>query len=523
MRQVILRLEAIQERAKSGVSEKCAVDGCGNVKKTLEARTCSECARVYPGIAKRADRAVEDYKKTAFVYESKQNFQAMENGDQKLGPQAWKALQEEIKAAVAGQEVPDELIVRALERKHPNFSKILCQKAVGNFRKWQRFLAKVVELYDIDLWLGDDEQKAILVDQIRDCIDGTEFDHFSREVITQACYEIFPMVKNEIIRRSEELAQEVTVADCYSCHDLKGSAYEKACDISNREGRIEGYAFRKLLKAVAERMTVLRAENQKQETARWKVEQARQKLEDLEAKQATVKAGYEKSAAVRQEEKRKMDEAKAGKAEKEARRREILGGERIPIWRESDGTRFPDAYPVECVEEASLLPEPGKRVLVMLEGKVLSIAKAKNGGKVSFYDITSELVFSEPVAKAAEIAQNLFVNLSNLNKVWVVCRTVSSEAEKAFSLTLEQLADDRILAVISEKELVAEADGNTLYEKQGGQLIEVGKYRQANGQEKKVAKQAAKKMRRKKEVKQQPSDFARVIQPVPEVACQAAA
>lgn len=512
MEQVILRLKSIQERAKSGKSKKCAVDGCENEKKTLEARTCPGCTRAYPGIAKRVDQAVEDYKKTAFVYESKKNARAIAgNGSAKLGPVAWKALQQEIKTAVSGQEVPDELIVRALQRRHPEFSEALCQKAVGNFRKWQRFLSLVKEEFEIEPWLGDEGKKAILVGQIQDSLENTEFANYSREVISQACFEIFPIVRNEAILHAEKLAQEVTVADCYFCSDLKSSAYEKACEISDNHGRIEGYAFKKLLRAVAERMTGLR-----------KSVQIQKNLEALKTKKETVKAGHKQSTVARQEEKKKKTEADERKGKKEERKKKILSRSKIEAWKESNGSRLPWIIPVENKDEALCLND-GQ--LVILDGVVSNVVKANGGSKSYLKQVDFEVVFENPGASNDGAEDKApAVNLESMNQVWVVCSEISSEAEKAYILTLEQMVDDRVLAAIPEKELVAEGKGNALYEKKDGQLVEVGQYRQANGKEKKAAKDVAKKARAKKEAKQMSSDFARVVQSMSsEVACQPAA
>lgn len=515
MGNVILRLESIQERAKSGKSKKCAVDGCENEKKILEARTCPGCTRAYPGIAKRVDRAVEDYKKTAFVYESKKNARAIAgNGSAKLGPVAWKALQQEIKTAVSGQEVSDELIVRALQRRHPEFSEALCQKAVGNFRKWQRFLSLVKEEFEIEPWLGEESQKAILVGQIQDSLENTEFANYSREVISQACFEIFPIVRNEAVLLAEKLAEQVTVKDCYFCSDLKSSAYEKACEISDDHGRIEGYAFKKLLRAVAERMTGLRKENQ-----------TRKKLEALEAKKAVVEEGHKKSAATKKEQAIKKDEAVGRNAKKEERKKKILSRSKIEAWKESNGSRLPWIIPVENKDEAFCL-DHGQ--LVILNGAVSNVDKASGGSKSYLKQVDFEVVFEDPANKAAEKAQKLTVKRSSLATLWVMLKDkfgkdTSSEAEKVFNLTLEQMADDRFLDAIYEKELVGEAEGSTLYEKKSGQLVEVGRHGKPSTDQKKRAKAVA-KARANKTAKQMSSDFARVVQSMSsEVACQPAA
>lgn len=443
MEKIILRLESIQQMAEKGVCDRCFVDDCEHDKLTPTAYGCKN----HPGIAKRGRKAVENYKKTAFIIESKQRSQKMNETEeaQKLGPKAWRALQEEIKAAVGDQDVPNELIVKVLGIKHPDFSKVLCQKAVGNFRKWQRFLAKVVELYEIDLWLGEDEQKAILVDQIRDCIDGTEFDHFSREVITQACYEGFPMVKNEIIRRSEELAEDVTFADSSACSELKTCAYEMACDISDSNGRIEGYAFCKLLKAVAERMTELR-----------KARQVQRNLEALKAKKAAIQEGHKKTAEILGEMAARKKKIKRKSPERT--KKEFHPQPKVEIWKK-------------------IVKKPEKPV----------------------------------------------IDLSKVERPWIFSLDVSSEAFQVYRLNLGQLIDEDVVAVIPEKELVAEAEGNILYEKKDGQLVRVGQYRLPTPQEKKVAKQATKKALAKKRAEEAPSEFARVARLMPEVACQPAA
>ncbi|MFH1822234.1 MAG: hypothetical protein ABH830_00875 [Patescibacteria group bacterium] len=475
MEKIILRLEAIQERAESGVSEKCAVDGCKNEKKTSEARTCSDCYRKYPGIAQRVDQAVEEYKKTAFIYESKRNSRVISNRIQqveKLGPKAWRALQEEIKAAVGDQNFPDNVIVQSLQRMHPDFSEELRKKVVGNFRKWQRFLSKVKDLFEIDLWLDNEGSRGMLVNQIRYTLEKTEFSNYGRETVAQVCYEIFPSVKREIIFQAEKLAEEITVADQGT------SAYNKAREISDAHGRIEGYAFRKLLKAVAERMTKIKIEKRREEVVK-------KELSDLRTKNERRQSEMAKSQEIRKSF-ASAEEIKIRKAEKkkELQRRklaEILARPKETIALELSD--FRPAILVKSEEEASLLNN-GTYVVMNKQG--FRVSKSP-GGKfclktVKYLLATETKKFDEVFGQVTEDKKP-----ASLNEVWVMCPDIASEAIKVFCLTREQISDSDIILNLQPNSLVVEdaigINNVPLSKVSEAKLIQIGPCRKATRQE----------------------------------------